>query len=73
MSRRMAALRLVGVGFFIGSSIVLGIFAGLWIDSKLDTSLFWLIGLILGLMVAFYGVYQMLLPFTHNKQDKENS
>jgi F0F1-type ATP synthase assembly protein I len=69
----MAALRLVGVGFFIGSSIVLGIFAGLWIDSKLDTSLFWLIGLILGLMVAFYGVYQMLLPFTHNKQDKENS
>ena len=73
MSRRVAALRLVGVGFFIGSSIVLGVFAGLWIDSKLDTSLFWLIGLILGLVVAFYGVYQMLLPFTHNKQDKEDS
>ncbi len=73
MSRRVAALRLVGVGFFIGSSIVLGVFAGLWIDSKLDTSLFWLIGLILGLIVAFYGVYQMLLPFTHNKQDKEDS
>ncbi len=73
MSRRVAALRLVGVGFFIGSSIVLGVFAGLWIDSKLDTSLFWLIGLILGLVVAFYGVYQMLLPFTHNKQDKEYS
>ncbi len=73
MSRRVAALRLVGVGFFIGSSIVLGVFAGLWIDSKLDTRLFWLIGLILGLIIAFYGVYQMLLPFTHNTQDKEDS
>jgi len=74
MSRWVAALRLTGVGFFIGGSIVLGVAAGLWLDSKLNTSpILVIIGLILGVIVAFYGVYQMLLPFLHNKPDKENS
>jgi len=72
MSRWIAALRLVGVGFFIGGSILLGVIAGLWLDSRLDTSLFWIIGLILGLVIAFYGVYQMLLPLMDNKRGKEN-
>jgi len=73
MSRWGAALRLLGVGFYIGGSIVLGVVAGLWLDSKLDTSLFWIIGLILGITVAFYGVYRMLLPLIGSKRDKENS
>lgn len=73
MSKSIAALRLTGVGFFIGGSIALGVFAGLWADSKFDTNFLWLVGLILGLVVAFYGVYQMLLPLVHGKQDKENS
>jgi len=73
MGRRVAALRLVGVGFFIGGSISLGIFAGRWLDTKLDTQFFWIVGLILGIVVAFYGVYQMLLPLISNKQNKENS
>ena len=70
MSRRVAALRLVGVGFFIGGSIFFGVWVGLYVDSKLDTSLFWIIGLILGIIVAFYGVYRMLLPFIGSKRDK---
>ena len=69
----MAALRFIGVGFFIGGSITLGVFGGHWLDTKLDTSLFWIIGLILGIAVAFYGVYQMLLPLIGSKRDKENS
>ena len=73
MGRWVAALRLVGVGFFIGGSISLGIFAGRWLDTKLDTHFFWIAGLILGIVVAFYGVYQMLLPLISNKQNKENS
>ena len=73
MSRWAAALRLVGVGFFIGGSIVLGVFVGLWLDNKFDTSLFWIVGLILGIVVAFYGVYQMLLPLIGDKQGKEKS
>jgi len=73
MSRWVAALRLVGVGFFIGGSIVLGVFAGLWVDERLNTSLFWIIGLILGTIVAFYGVYRMLLPFIGSKRDRGNN
>jgi len=74
MSKWVAALRLVGVGFFIGGSIVLGVFAGLWLDSKLNTSpILVIVGLVLGIVVAFYGVYQMLLPLIGNKQGKESS
>jgi len=74
MSRWVAALRLVGVGFFVGGSILLGVVAGLWLDSKLNSAPIWVIvGLFLGLIIAFYGVYRMILPFMGNKQDKENS
>jgi F0F1-type ATP synthase assembly protein I len=72
MSRWMAALRLVGVGFFIGSSIVLGVVAGLWLDSKLNTSpALGIAGLLLGIVVAFYGVYRMLIPLIKNKRNGE--
>jgi ATP synthase protein I len=73
MSRWVAALRLTGVGFFIGACIVLGTFAGLWLDGKLDTKpIFMIVGLLCGLVVAFYGVYQMLRPLMSNRRDKEN-
>ena len=73
MSRWVAALRLVGVGFFIGGSIVLGVVAGLWLDSRLNTApILVIVGLILGVAVAFYGVYQLLLPLLGNKRGKEN-
>lgn len=73
MGKRVAALRLVGVGFFIGGSIVLGVWVGLYVDSKLNTGLFWIVGLILGIIVAFFGVYRMLLPFIGNKRDRGDS
>ncbi len=71
MSRMIAALRLIGVGFFIGVSIVLGVTAGLWLDSRFDTSPILVIaGLLLGIAVAFYGVYQMLLPLIGSKRNE---
>ena len=74
MSRWVAALRLMGVGFFIGGSIVMGVIAGLWLDNGLSTEpVFMIIGLLFGVIVAIYGVYRMLLPLMDNKQDKENS
>ena len=73
MSRWAVALRLTGVGFFIGGSIAFGVFTGLWLDSKLGMNLFWLVGLILGLAVAFYGVFRMLLPLIGSKGDEENN
>ena len=74
MKRRVAALGLTGIGFFIAGSIILGLLGGLWLDSKLNSEPVCLIvGLILGIMVAFYGVYTMLRPFIGNKQNKGNS
>jgi F0F1-type ATP synthase assembly protein I len=73
MNRWTAALRLTGVGFFIGISIVGGTFAGLWLDGKFNTRpVFILIGLLLGLVVAVFGVYRMIKPLIKNNQDKGN-
>ena len=68
----MAALRVLGVGFFVGGSIVLGVVFGIWLDTKFNTHLLWIAGLILGIVIAFWGVYQMLLPLMSNKRNKEN-
>jgi F0F1-type ATP synthase assembly protein I len=73
MSRWGVALRLTGVGFFVGGAVVLGAFVGLWLDSRLNTEFMVIVGLILGIIVAFYGVYRMLLPFISNKRNKGNS
>ena len=73
MSKWVVALRLTGVGFFIAACILLGTFVGLWFDNKLDTRpILMMIGLFLGLILAGYGVYQMLLPLINTRQDKEN-
>ena len=69
----MVVLRVFGVGFFISGSILLGILLGTWLDTKFNTNLLWLVGLMLGIVVAFWGVYQMLLPLMNNKHNKENS
>jgi ATP synthase protein I len=73
VGKLIAALRLTGVGFFIGGSIALGVFAGLWADSKFNTEpVLVIVGLLLGIVVAFYGVYQMLLPLIRSKKDRED-
>lgn len=73
MNRWLAALRLVGVGWYISGCIILGVLAGRWLDSKFDTEpLLIIVGIILGILVAFYGVFRML-PRIRNNQDKGNS
>ena len=74
MRRWQAALRLIGVGWYVGLSILGGVLAGLWLDSKFSTKpLFVILGLILGIIVAFYGVYRMLLFLIRNKRNKEDN
>ena len=71
MSRWQVALRLVGVGWYIGLCIVLGVAGGLWLDDRLNTSpILVMVGLILGVVIAFYGVYRMVLPNINKKQNK---
>ena len=70
------AIRFIGIGFYISACIIGLALGGLWLDNKLNTNpVFLLIGLILGLIAAFWGVYQLLLPLiknnkTNNKREK---
>ncbi len=71
MKRWEAALRLVGMGWYVGICILLGVLGGLWLDNKFGTKpILTIVGLILGVVVAFYGVYRMLLPL-QNKNRKD--
>ncbi len=73
MRQWQAALRVVGVGWHVAGSIILGVLAGLWLDNKFDTKpLFVVAGLILGIIVAGYGVYQVFLPLIKDSQNKED-
>jgi len=73
VNRWAAALRLTGVGFYIGGCIAGGLFLGFWLDGKVDISpLFTLLGLGIGLFVAFYGTYRMLLPLLGRGEDKRD-
>lgn len=74
MNRWGTALKVVGVGWYIGICIVLGVWGGLWLDSKLNTTpVLVIIGLILGIIIAFYGVYRMILPNISKKGNKGKS
>ena len=73
MNRWATALRLTGVGFFIVFWILGGVLAGLWLDNKFNTEpLFVIGGLLVGLVIAIYGVYRMIRPLMNDKQDEEN-
>jgi ATP synthase protein I len=66
--------RVLGVGWYIAIAIVLGLLGGLWLDGKFNTKpLFTIIGLIIGILAAVYGVYQIFLPLLNNKQGKGDS
>jgi hypothetical protein len=57
-----SAFRLVGIGWYVALCIVLGTGGGVWLDRRFDLDpLLTLVGLFLGLGLAFYGGYLMLL------------
>ena len=67
------AWRLVGVGWYIGGCIAAGVFVGRWLDSKFNTSPILVItGLVVGSLIAFFGVYHLLVPGKGDQQNKEN-
>ena len=72
MGKWVLAARLIGIGWYIGISIAGGIIGGVWLDRKLETSIvFTLVGLFLGLAVAFLGTYRMISPLLKEQQGKE--
>lgn len=70
MSRLELALRLLGMGWYVGICIVFGVLGGRWLDNKLHTSpMLVIVGLLLGIIVAFYGLYKMILPNINQKRN----
>ena len=64
MSGWRLAMQMVGLGWYVAVCIVIGIIAGLWLDSKFETSpIFLLAGTLLGVVTAFYGMYKLMAPF----------
>jgi F0F1-type ATP synthase assembly protein I len=56
----VAAAQFTGLGWYIATAIVLPTLVGVWLDDKAGTApLFILTGVILGVVVAFYGTYKM--------------
>lgn len=59
------------MGWYVGVCIVLGVLGGLWLDKQFNTRpILVIVGLILGTVIAFYGVYRMILPNINKKQNK---
>ena len=57
------ALRLLGLGWYIVTPVVIGAVGGLLLDDWIDTCpLFILLGLALGLLVACWSTYRLILP-----------
>jgi F0F1-type ATP synthase assembly protein I len=64
---------LIGVGWYVAISIILGVAVGLWLDKKFGTTPYLaLAGVIVGSFLAFFGLYKMLLPGLKQKNgDKD--
>jgi F0F1-type ATP synthase assembly protein I len=63
MNRWVIALRLAGLGWYVAACIVLGVLGGLGLDRLAGTTpLFTLLGTVLGSVLAFWGLYRLVLP-----------
>jgi len=73
MKRWEAAFRLIGVGWYVALCILMGVAGGRWLDEKLNTKppFLVIVGLILGIIIAFYGVYRMILPNINRKDNNK--
>jgi uncharacterized protein YacL len=74
MGKRWAGvIRFIGIGWYIAACILLGALGGRWVGQKLDGRssevIFTILGLILGLIVASFGVYRMFKAIEGNNQD----
>ena len=59
----LVVAQLIGVGWYVSLCIMGGLLGGLWLDRKFDTiPVGTLSGVVVGSVMALYGVYKMLLP-----------
>ncbi len=74
LTKIQPALGLLGIGWYFALSIVGGVVAGLLLDGWLDTKpLFTMAGLLLGLGVAFWGGYKLLMRVISNRSHNKDA
>jgi len=62
MGRLPPAVRLLGIGWYFAFCIIVGIVGGVLLDRQVERDhIFTLVGLFLGLALAFFGGYILLL------------
>ena len=63
MNRRLLALRLMGLGWYVASCIAIGVVGGVVLDKWIGLKpLFTLLGIAFGTTAAFYGLFKMIQP-----------
>ncbi len=72
MNRLPPTARLIGIGWYFAVCIIAGVVGGAWLDRVTGTEpLLTLLGLALGLVLALYGGYQMLMEVLQSGPDKD--
>ena len=72
MSWWVIALRLTGLGWYIAFCVVAGILLGIVADRLTGVSpLFTIVGVLLGSVAAFWGVYKMILPVLYGTRNPD--
>ena len=72
MERKLLALRLTGLGWYVAACIVIGVIGGVALDKWLGVEpLFTLLGTLLGTAVAFYGLFKMIQPLITPEQSSK--
>jgi F0F1-type ATP synthase assembly protein I len=65
------ALRFIGLGWYVAFCIVIGIMGGFWLDHVAGTlPLFVILGTLLGVAAAFYGIYKLVQPLLKEAEPK---
>ena len=75
MGKRWAdALKFLGIGWYIAACIILGTLGGRWLGQRLDGSsseaIFTVLGVLLGVALAFVGVYRMVKSMMSDNSEK---
>ncbi len=66
----VSAAQFTGLGWYIATAIVAPTLAGVWIDGRLGTApLFLLVGLLGGVVLAFYGTYRLASSYLAGSGD----
>ncbi len=64
--RSTDALRFVGIGWYVAACILLGTLGGRWLGQQFGgdgtVAILTIVGLLLGLAMAFLGIYRILRP-----------